>query len=217
MTHVSASLTDDAILQHYVQMASLIGEMFAPDLEAIVHDLRQPDSSIIAITNGHVTGRKVGDATSDLGRRRLRGEVPDRIVNYQNESPSGEPLRSSTLAIRGQAGQLLGSISFNFRVTGFQDFAKFLETFVSGQKYDFLETKEQFFFKTPKDEIRETYRQFLVQHGLQGQSLSGAQKKEVVRYFYTQGHFNKRGIVTEIAEILKLTRATVYRYLKAGL
>jgi len=195
-------------------MASLVGEMFAPDLEAIVHDLRQPDSSIIAITNGHVTGRKVGDATSDLGRRRLRGEVPDRIVNYQNESPLGEPMRSSTLAIRGPEGQRLGAISFNFRLTAFQDFAKFMATFVSGQHYDFLESKEQFFFKTPKEEIREVYRQFLVQKGLQGRMLSKDQKREVVQYFYEHGHFNKRGIVTEIADMLKLTRATVYRYLK---
>lgn len=206
--------SDDEILQRYVQMAALVGEMFAPDLEAIVHDLRQPDSSIIAITNGHVTGRKVGDATSDLGRRRVRGEVPDKIVNYQNESPFGDPMRSSTLAIRRRDGQLLGSISFNFRLTAFQDFAKFLGTFVSGQRYDFLESKEQFFFKKPKEEIREAYRQFLAQKGWQGRTLSGDQKKDVVRHFYEQGHFNKRGIVTEIADILKLTRATVYRYLK---
>ena len=208
------NLSEDEIFQHYIQMASLVGEMFAPDLEAIVHDLRQPDSSIIAITNGHVTGRKVGDATSDLGRRRLRGEVPDRIVNYQNESPLGEPMRSSTLAIRGREGQLLGSISFNFRLTAFQDFAKFMATFVTGQAYDFLESKEQFFFKTPKEEIREVYRQFLVQKGLQGRSLSKDQKRDVVQHFYEQGHFNKRGIVTEIADMLKLTRATVDRYLK---
>lgn len=210
------NLSEDEILRHYIQMASLVGEMFAPDLEAIVHDLRQPDSSIIAITNGHVTGRKVGDATSDLGRRRLRGEVPDRIVNYQNESPLGEPMRSSTLAIRGREGQLLGSISFNFRLTAFQDFAKFMSTFVSGQHYDFLDSKEQFFFKTPKEEIRDVYRQFLIQKGLQGRALSKDQKREVVQHFYEQGHFNKRGIVTEIADMLKLTRATVYRYLKQG-
>ena len=52
---------DDAILQRYVQLARVLGRMFAPFLETIVHDLRQPESSIICIFNSHVTGRKVGD------------------------------------------------------------------------------------------------------------------------------------------------------------
>lgn len=204
----------DSILGHYVQVASIVAEMFAPDLEVIVHDLRNPDASIVAIFNGHVTGRKIGDATSDLGRKRLRGEVPDRIVNYKNESPTGDQMRSSTLAIRMPDGALLGSIAFNFRLTAFYDFSKFLNTFLQGNQYDFLETKESFFFNTPKEEIREVYLQFLIQKGWQGHTLSSSQKREVVRFFYQQGHFNKRGIVTEIAELLKLTRATVYRYLK---
>ena len=50
-------------LQFLFQLAKGISRQFGPNCEVVVHDLdsNDPNSSIVAIENGHVTGRKVGD------------------------------------------------------------------------------------------------------------------------------------------------------------
>lgn len=45
-----------------------------------------------------------------------------------------------------------------------------------------------------------------------GQSLSNDQKRTVVEHLYRQGHFKKRGAVTIMADLLGLTRPSIYNY-----
>jgi predicted transcriptional regulator YheO len=208
------AMTDVEIFKHYINVAEILGEMFSPILEVIVHDLRKPEHSIIAIINGHITGRTVGDGTSDLGVLRLRGEVPDKIVGYENQSPSGEKLKSSTLAIRNSKGELLGSFSMNLKISYFDQYGKFIEQLISTQTNSFTPKKEQFYLFTPRDEIKSACQQFLMEQGLMGKPLNKAQKKEVVAYLHHEGHLNKRGVVTIISEELGVSRNTIYRYLK---
>ena len=78
-------LTDKEILAHYIKMGEALSEMFKPNLEVIIHDLRFPEHSIIAIFNSQVTGRKVGEGTSDLGYKKVEGKVPDKVINYKNK------------------------------------------------------------------------------------------------------------------------------------
>ena len=48
-------LADREILSHYIKMGEILSEMFKPNLEVIIHDLRFPEHSIIAIFNNHIT------------------------------------------------------------------------------------------------------------------------------------------------------------------
>ena len=52
------------------QVAAGIAAQFGSSCEVVIHDLsRNPDHSIVAIINGHVSGRKVGDgASNEIGR-----------------------------------------------------------------------------------------------------------------------------------------------------
>lgn len=49
-------------LQFLLTLAKGIASQFGPNCEVVVHDLatNDPERSIVAIENGHVTGRKVG-------------------------------------------------------------------------------------------------------------------------------------------------------------
>ena len=57
-------------LQFLLTLAKGIASQFGPNCEVVVHDLatNDPERSIVAIENGHVTGRKVGDGPSQIGR-----------------------------------------------------------------------------------------------------------------------------------------------------
>jgi predicted transcriptional regulator YheO len=203
----------DHILQHYVTMAEAIGEMMAPVMEVAVHDLRTPESSIIAISNGHLTGREVGDGATDLGLRRLRGEdVPDKMIGYANESPDGTKMKSSSLAIRDDEGELIGALCLNLDVSYFEQYGKFIDQLISTHESEHVDDGEDFGATTPREDIRDAIDQVRISKGWVGQSLSNDQKRTIVEHLYRQGHFKKRGAVTIMADLLGLTRPSIYNY-----
>lgn len=205
------------VLAHYVNMAQVLGEMFAPILETVVHDLRKPEESIIAIYNGDLTGRNVGDAATNLGRRLLEGEFPDVLVGYQNESPNGQKLKSASLAIRDADGSLIGVLGLNMNVSYFDQFGSFIEQFISSQKSDHVSAPERFKghldgMTTPKEDIREAINRYITSHNWNAQTLSYTDKRQIVEHLYANGYFKSRGAVTIIADELGLTRPSVYNY-----
>lgn len=203
----------DHILQHYVTMAEAIGDMMAPVMEVAVHDLRQPESSIIAIYNGHLTGREEGDGATDLGVRRLRGEdLPDKMIGYANESPDGKKMKSSSLAIRDDGGELIGALCLNLDISYFDQYGKFIDQIISTHESEHVENGEDFGATTPREDIRDAIDQVRISKGWMGQSLSNDQKRTIVEHLYRQGHFKKRGAVTIMADLLGLTRPSIYNY-----
>jgi predicted transcriptional regulator YheO len=211
---MSTRITDNDLLAYYAQVAKVLGEMFAPVLEAVVHDLRKPNHSIIAIYNGHITGRKIGDGTSDLGYRRLKGELPDEMINYENESPIGRKLKSSTLAIRNKRGKLIGTLSLNMDVSYFEEVSMFLGHFVSSNKMPYLEKREKFYIGSPRDDINAFIKEVLLQKNWIHNKLGKTEKKEIIRLLYSDNFFSKRSAVSSVADILHMSRPTVYRYVR---
>ena len=60
------------------QVAAGIAAQFGSGCEVVVHDLsRHPDHSIVAIFNGHVSGRQVGDGASPGGAGAAAQQRPD--------------------------------------------------------------------------------------------------------------------------------------------
>ncbi len=210
--------THGAILAHYVNIAQVLGEMFAPVLETVVHDLRDPEHSIIAIYNGHLTGREVGGSATDLGRRLMEGDFPDLLVGYENESPNGQKLKSSSLAIRDEDGELIGVLGLNLDVSYFDQFRKFIEQFISSKHSEYVPTPERFNgttpegMSTPKEDIRDAVDRYVTLRNWNARTLSYADKREIVEYLYKNGYFKSRGAVTIIAKELGLTRPSVYNY-----
>ena len=67
---------DAMTLDFLKQLAKGIAQQFGNDCEVVVHDLtsNNPDSSIVAIENGHVTSRKLGDGPSHVVLEALHGD-----------------------------------------------------------------------------------------------------------------------------------------------
>ena len=202
------------ILEHYVKAGEVIAEMFAPYLEVIIHDLQTPEHSIIAIFNNHITGRKIGDVTSDIGYKKLEDELPDKIVNYNNQSPSGSDLKSSSLTIRNKDDEIIGSMGLNFDLSSFVNIKEFFEMFTKTFTLDNLPKREEFFMWTVKDEIQQALNKYIASHDLQGKVLNRKDKLNVVGYMKKEGHTNKKGAISILSEMLAITRPTLYKYIK---
>ena len=202
------------ILEHYVKVGEVIAEMFAPNLEVIIHDLQTPEHSIIAIFNNHITGRKIGDGTSDIGYKKLEDELPDKIVNYNNQSPTGSDLKSSSLTIRNSDDEIIGSMGLNFDLSSFVNIKEFLEMFTETFTLDNLPKREEFFMWSVKDEIQQALNKYIASHDLQGKVLNRKDKLNVVASMKKEGHINKKGAISILSEMLAITRPTLYKYIK---
>ena len=106
---------DASMLQFLFQLAKGLSRQFGPNCEVVVHDLatNDQDSSIVAIENGSVTGRKVGDGPSHVVLEALRGgreNLNDHLC-YLTRTKDGKILKSSTIYIRDDDGAAIFSAS----------------------------------------------------------------------------------------------------------
>ena len=55
-----------SMIQFLLRLAKALAAQLGPSCEVVIHDLQSsdPDSSIVDIENGYVSGRKVGAASS---------------------------------------------------------------------------------------------------------------------------------------------------------
>ena len=108
-------------LQFLFQLAKGISRQFGPNCEVGVHDLdsNDPNSSIVAIENGHVTGRKVGDGPSHVVLEALRSgreNLTDHL-SYLTRTKDGKILKSSTIYVRDDDGEAIGIFAINYDIT----------------------------------------------------------------------------------------------------
>ena len=67
------------ILQGFIPIVEGIAKTFGKNCEVVLHDFSNLQSSIIAIENGHVTGRSVGSPMTEVGLKAIKkGDTTDR-------------------------------------------------------------------------------------------------------------------------------------------
>ncbi|MEG1857370.1 MAG: helix-turn-helix transcriptional regulator [Pseudoflavonifractor sp.] len=112
---------DASMLQFLFQLAKGLAQQFGPNCEVVVHDLASgdPDSSIVAIENGGVTGRKVGDGPSHVVLEALRSDHKELCdhLSYLTKTKDGKILKSSTIYIRNDDGMAIGIFAINYDIT----------------------------------------------------------------------------------------------------
>lgn len=103
------------------QLAKGIAAQFGSNCEVVIHEIsdRSAYSSIVAIENGHVSGRKVGDGPSRVVLERLGrpGEDPQDQLCYLTRTPDGKILKSSSIYIRDNAGKVCAIFCINYDIT----------------------------------------------------------------------------------------------------
>ena len=112
--------TESGKLELLRQVAAGIAAQFGSSCEVVVHDLsRHPDHSIVAIVNGHVSGRKVGDGASTVVLEQMETNDPEPKDHlcYLTKTPDGKILKSSTVYIRNSKGKVSAILSINYDIS----------------------------------------------------------------------------------------------------
>ena len=87
-----------SLLEFYTRLAKGIAAQFGTGCEVIVHDLQGGDleHTIVAIENGHVTGRRIGDGPSHIvleSLQRASQQQEDKLA-YLTKTRDGKILKS---------------------------------------------------------------------------------------------------------------------------
>lgn len=102
------------------QVAHALAVHFGESCEVVIHDLKQDSHhSIVYIENGQLTGRKIGDAPSQVVLDVIRNS--DRIQSdqlaYLTKTDTGKIFKSSTVYIRNEDGELNYILGINYDIT----------------------------------------------------------------------------------------------------
>ena len=108
-------------LERLKQIAHGVAAQFGPNCEVVIHDVSggSTENTILAIENGHVSGRKVGDGPSKVVLEQLKSAnlgTKDHLC-YLTRTPDGKILKSSSMYIRDDEGRVVALFCINFDIS----------------------------------------------------------------------------------------------------
>ena len=105
------------IIQEYCNLVKFLGGVLPSYVEVALHDYSNPDHSIVAIANGHVTGRTLGYPLGGNGLQMLRERAFERqemYIRFRGYSEKHPNIISSTKFILDEDGNPLGVLCINY-------------------------------------------------------------------------------------------------------
>ena len=103
------------------RIAKGIAAQFGTNCEVVVHEIsdRSASSSVVAIENGHVTGRKPGDGPSQIVLEQLRRQdgCPEDHLCYLTRTPDGKLLKSTSIYIPDSEGKVAAILGVNLDIS----------------------------------------------------------------------------------------------------
>ncbi len=203
---------DHRILSRAVTIAECIARQFGTYCEVLVHSLDDPVNSIIEIFNGHVTGREKGGPITDFALSLLekRNLEEDVYGPYYSSTADGKRLKSTTTVIRNENGETIGFLCINLDISAPLD--DYMKEFLPDSAG--VQTVNEHYPLTAKDLVDNAFKTALDSvHGRTG--ISPTQKnKMVVEDLYQRGIFHVKNGVDLVAELLGVSRYTVYNYIR---
>jgi predicted transcriptional regulator YheO len=183
-------------------------ELFHPFVEGTLHDLKK--GTVSAIFN-NMSGRQEGDATPFKELNIPTDYFPDRFPPYYRTSPDGRKWKCVSITVRDETAQPIGLICFNFDVSLFHGLESQLSTLLhlNGSSDNPIEL----FKNNWQEEIHSQIDQFMKERKLLLNRLNRQQKKELVGYLQQKGVFHIKNGAPFVADLLGISRATVYNYM----
>ncbi|MBL1101552.1 helix-turn-helix transcriptional regulator [Streptomyces coffeae] len=210
---VSASASDEHILAEAEKIAVALGRMFPGLCEVVLHDLRNPRHAIRAIEN-NLSGRQVGDSATELGLARIQDpNYPSVIQNYANQFPDGRPAKSTSIGIKNAAGEYIAALCLNLDVSTLSPVTLALSNLVATDP-EHRDVPLESLRDRSRRELREVIETAAAERSTTPRSLSRDDKKDLVRRLYEDGYFDTRNAAQTIADLLGISRASVYTYTK---
>lgn len=205
--------SDEHVIREAERIAVALGRMFPGLCEVVLHDLRDPRHAVRVIEN-NLSGRRVGDSATELGLARIADpDYPSVLQNYPNRFPDGRPAKSTSIGIRNARGDYIAALCLNLDVSVLSPVTLTLANLVATGTEHRGAPLEHLGDRNAR-ELREAVETRAAERAATPRSLSRADKRELVRQLHGDGFFASRDAAQTIADLLGVSRATVYNYTK---
>ena len=212
---ISLSKGDIAILESYKIMAEGLANYLGDGYEIVVHSLGNLEHSVLKIINGHHTGRKEGSPITDLGLSMIKTiseRTHEKYLAYFNKTTKGDPLKSTSIAIIGEKGNIIGLFCLNFYLN--TSLASLLEGF-NTENNDYHHSAFSESFVENVDELLKISLKEASDKIYSDRSISTSNKnKEIITSLYEKGIFNFKDAVIKIADMMGISKNTVYMHIR---
>lgn len=224
-----------SILHQYTILVDFLGKALGPDYEIVLHDITAEPSRIIAIANGHISGRSIGSPTTNSALQTLAAnpyKTNDFLYNYQISTKDGRLLRASTMFIKDEDGNPIGLLGINFDDARYRElFTNMLSVIHPAQ---FLKSSLTFFPAVPAASegislqpytladdfsmdistlMEKSFNSVTASLSTPLKRLNQQEKRDIVQKLQERGMFKLKGGISFVAKRLSCSPATVYRYL----
>ena len=208
--------TGNPHLRSYYAVAEGIAEMLGSGCEVVLHDLSQMPHSIVAIENGHVTGRRAGDAPTDQMLRSLRNADDTPDVRLYVTSTDGKTLKSLAVTLRDDDGHPIGVLGVNLDVSAIVHVQRALAALagVGRPGHESAPETKELFDGDIRDVLAGMIASTLTDMRKTPSTMTRDEKMEVVARLEERGAFLVKRSAEQVAEALDLSRFTVFSYLK---
>lgn len=201
------------ILESYKSTIDGLASYLGTSYEIILHTLESFDHSVIKIVNGFHTGRKEGSPITDFALEMYDKldrdpSTPDYYV-YFTKNKMGEPLKSTTIAIRGNENRIIGLLCINLYlgtplIHFFNDLTP-QDTSIFAQE-NFTENSPAIIYQELAVAKELVYNDENI--------LPSARNKEIIRQLQKKNVFEIKNSVELVANELEISINTVYFHLR---
>ena len=192
------------------EIAKMLSETSGYPCETVIHDCEHYENFIAAIYNGHVSGRKKGDCVYITG-----DPVPedafaniDPGTNYMNcqvVTTGGKTIKSSTVYFKGENYHY--GLGINFDISQYTGMRDALDKLISTS----TELAEELH---SRQSINQILNECISQAGVPVEDMGKYDRMRVIRMLHERNVFQMQKAVPYVAERLKVSRYTVYNYLR---
>ncbi|MGH3662795.1 MAG: helix-turn-helix transcriptional regulator, partial [Micromonosporaceae bacterium] len=183
--------------------------------EVVFHDLSggQLEHTIIAIENGHVTGRSVGGPSTNLGLEVLHDETHDHdTFGYRSRTQDGREMRSSSVYFRDGHGRVIASLCINVDLTGLQLAQSLIADHLPPARAE--QRREETFAGDISQVLEDLIERAVTVAGKPVGAMDREDKMAALAYLDRHGAFFVKRAMDRIASRLGMSRVTAYKYLE---
>lgn len=209
----------EAVLNLLRPLVDAIGQTVGPHCEVVLHDLRIPERSIVAIRNGSVTGRRVGGPLvggpiNDIALKLLDSEVKDSslLIGYKTHARDNLELRATSLVLRTPQGKPVIALCINIDLSTLSMARMLLEEISKPVPSD--GSTEEASQRDVDDIVAQVIREALDEAGKAPKFMDREDRLHAVRLMHERGLFLVKGGVERASAALGISRFTLYGYLK---
>lgn len=210
------------LLELYIPLVDFIADIIGSHCEVLLHDIVDVENSVIAIRNGYISGRYVGCPLTDLGFKVLENRNHlnnNSLVNYRSRTDSGEKLISSTYYIKDANGTLIGMLCVNILNSAENQVNKVFTEYPLNALFnnvvpvDENEEVTESLSTSLNNVVDDAIDKLLVKYNVSPERMSSEEKSAIVQELRENGIFKIKGAITKVANHLKASESTIYRYL----